>query len=58
MEDMDYTKVKNKVNKPEKRVAKEKVPELPSDEQLRVQISTNSNRKKKQETLKRWRKAE
>jgi hypothetical protein len=46
MEDMDYTKLKNKVTKPKKRVAGETGPELSSDEELRAQFSTARNSKK------------
>jgi hypothetical protein len=47
MEVVDYAKVKNKVSKPEKRVAKEKVPVFSSDDKLRAQFSTVSNSKKR-----------
>jgi hypothetical protein len=52
MEDMDYAKVKNKVIKPKKRVAEETIPELSSDEELRAQFSTVSNRKKPKKSSK------
>jgi hypothetical protein len=39
MEDMDYAKVKNKVNKPKKMVEGETGPELSSEEELRAQLA-------------------
>jgi hypothetical protein len=51
MEDIDYPKVKNKVNKPKNRVAGETGTELSSDEELRAQFTTLKHRKKKQRNL-------
>jgi hypothetical protein len=46
MKDMDYATLKNKVMKPQKRVAGDTGPELSSDEELRAQFSTVRNDKK------------
>jgi hypothetical protein len=51
MKDMDYAKVKNKVIKPEKRVAGETGPDLSSDEELKTQFSIVRNHKKKKKNL-------
>jgi hypothetical protein len=53
MEDMDYAKLKNKVVKPNKRIAGERGTELSSEEELRAQFSTVKRRKKMKEIGKR-----
>jgi hypothetical protein len=46
MEDMVYAELKNKFDKPKKRVAGETGPELSSEEELMAQFSTVRSRKK------------
>jgi hypothetical protein len=46
MEGLDYAKLKNKGIKPKKKVIGETGPELSSNEKLRAQFSTVTNRKK------------
>jgi hypothetical protein len=51
MEDTDYAKVKNIVSKPKKRIAGEKLRQLPSDEEWIAQFNTARNRKQKKTFL-------
>jgi hypothetical protein len=46
MQDMDCANIENKVSKPKKRVAGEKVLEMLSDDELMAQFSPVRNRKK------------
>jgi hypothetical protein len=46
MEDKDYTKLRNKVCKPKKRVVGKAGPEFSSEEELRAQFSTVRSRKR------------